>query len=78
MTNKIKSVTYGLGGYDETKPDNNIVETLYYTDEEEAEIAELEAATIAAAEVAATKAANKAAIYAKLGLTEEEVDALLS
>jgi hypothetical protein len=39
MTKKIKSVTYGLGGYDESKPENNIVEIVYYT---EAEIAELE------------------------------------
>lgn len=40
MEKKIKSVVYGLGGYDETKPDNNIVEIVYYTDEE---LAELEA-----------------------------------
>jgi hypothetical protein len=40
MEKKIKIVTYGLGGYDETKPDNNIVEIQYYTAEE---LAELEA-----------------------------------
>jgi len=40
MKKQIKSVLYGLGGYDETKPDNNIVEIVYYTDEE---LAELEA-----------------------------------
>lgn len=34
MENKIKKIVYGLGGYDETKPDNNIVEIEYYTDEE--------------------------------------------
>jgi hypothetical protein len=64
---KIKSVTYGLGGYDETKPDNNIVETTFYTD---AEIAQLEAE--------AQKAADKAALLAKLGITQEEALLLLS
>lgn len=34
MEKVIKSVVYGLGGYDETKSDNNIVEIEYYTDEE--------------------------------------------
>lgn len=67
MTKKIKSVTYGLGGYDETKPDNNIVETFYYSD---AEMAELEAE--------ATKAAEKAALLAKLGITADEAKLLLS
>ena len=67
MTKKIKSVTYGVGGYDETKPDNNVVETFYYSD---AEMAELEAE--------ATKAAEKVAVLAKLGLTADEVAALLS
>ena len=46
------------------------------------EQADAEAARLAAEEQAqldaATKAAAKAAIYVKLGLTEEEVDALLS
>ena len=67
MTKKIKSITYGLGGYDETKPDNNVVETLYYSDEE---LAELEAE--------AAKAAEKAALLAKLGITEDEAKLLLS
>jgi hypothetical protein len=40
MEKVIKTVTYGLGGHDETKPNNNIVEISYYTDEE---LAELEA-----------------------------------
>jgi hypothetical protein len=35
-----KKTVYGIGGYDETKPNNNIVEIEYYTDEE---LAELEA-----------------------------------
>lgn len=34
MEKKVKSVLYGLGGWDETKPDENIVEIIYYTDEE--------------------------------------------
>jgi hypothetical protein len=29
-----KSVTYGLGGYDETKPNNNIVEEIDIPDTE--------------------------------------------
>ena len=30
-----KSVTYGLGGYDPTKPNNNIVEEIDLPDEEQ-------------------------------------------
>jgi len=67
MTKKIKSVTYGVGGHDETKPDNNVIETLYYS---AAEIADLEAET--------AKAAEKAALLAKLGITEDEAKLLLS
>jgi hypothetical protein len=67
MAKKIKSVTYGLGGYDETKPDNNVVETTFYTD---AEMAELEAE--------AQKAADKAALLTKLGITADEAKLLLS
>ena len=37
---KIKSVVYGFGGHDEEMENNNIVEVIYYTDEE---LAELEA-----------------------------------
>lgn len=67
MAKKIKSVTYGLGGYDESKPDNNVVETTFYTD---VEMAELEAE--------ATKAAEKAALLTKLGITDDEAKLLLS
>ena len=67
MTKKIKSITYGLGGYDESKPDNNVVETLYYSDEEMAEL-----------EAEAAKVAQKAALLAKLGITEDEAKLLLS
>ena len=66
MTKQIKSVTYGLGGYDETKPDNNIVETLYYSNQE---LAQLQAE--------ATKAAEKAALLARLGITADEAKLLL-
>ncbi len=30
-----KLITYGLGGYDETKPNNNIVEEIELPDEEQ-------------------------------------------
>jgi len=66
MTKKIKSVTYGVGGYDESKPENNVVETLYYSNEE---LAELEAQ--------AKAAVNKAALLEKLGITEDEARLLL-
>jgi hypothetical protein len=38
MEKVIKQITYGLGGHDETKPNNNIVEIQYYTAEELAEL----------------------------------------
>jgi hypothetical protein len=40
---KIKSIIYGIGGYDETKPDNNVIEIEYYTEEE---LGELESSSI--------------------------------
>ena len=40
MTKKIKEIVYGIGGFDESKPDNNVVETLYYTAAELTEIAQ--------------------------------------
>ena len=66
MTNKIKIITYGEGGFDESKPKNNVVEVEYYTDEE---LAQLEAEE--------AKAANKAALLERLGITEEEAKLLL-
>jgi hypothetical protein len=66
MNKQIKSVTYGLGGYDETKPNNNIVETLYYSKDELAQIALQEKAE-----------ADKAALLARLGLTEDELKTIL-
>ena len=67
MEKNIKTIVYAKGGFDESKPNNNIVETIYYTD---AELAELEAK--------AEAAAAKAALLAKLGITEEEAKLLLS
>ena len=67
MTKKIKSVVYGLGGYDETKPKNNVVETVYYSDDELIQL-----------ELQAKAEADKAALLARLGLTEDEAKLLLS
>jgi hypothetical protein len=66
MTKQIKTVTYGIGGYDETKPDNNLVETIYYSKDE---LAQLEAK--------AKAEADKAALLARLGLTEDELKTIL-
>lgn len=66
MSNKIKSIVYGLGGFDESKPQNNVVEIEYYTDEELAQLKAEEA-----------KVASKAALLEKLGITEEEAKLLL-
>ena len=66
MTKKIKSVVYGEGGYNETMPDNNVIETIYYSNEE---LAQLEAET--------QKAADRAALLAQLGITEEQAKLLL-
>ena len=66
MTKQIKSVIYGLGGYDETKPDNNIISYEYYSKEELDAIA-----------AEAQKAADKAALLSQLGITEEQAKLLL-
>jgi hypothetical protein len=63
---KVKLITFGLGGYDETKPKNNIVETEYYTDEELALEAEAQA-----------KENAKAAILDRIGLTADELKTIL-
>jgi hypothetical protein len=67
MTKKIKSVVYGEGGYNETMPDNNVIETIYYSNDE---LAQLEAK--------AKAEADKAALLARLGLTEDEAKLLLA
>jgi hypothetical protein len=66
MTKKIKSIAYGLGGFDESKPNNNVVEIEYYLDEELIQI-----------EAEENKAAARQAILDRLGLTEEEARLLL-
>jgi hypothetical protein len=66
MTKQIKTVVYGLGGYDETKPNDNIVETLYFSNEELAQL-----------EVEAAKAAEKEALLERLGITADEAKLLL-
>jgi len=68
MTNKVvKSVVYGVGGFIETEPNNNIVEVTYYTD---AELTLLQAEE--------TRRTARAAILDRLGLTAEEAAILLS
>ena len=66
MTKKIKSIVYGIGGYDESKPENNVIEIIYYTKDELAELAEAEA-----------KETAKAAILDRIGLTADELKTIL-
>jgi len=68
MTKKIKEVVYGIGGYDDSKPDKNVIEIVYYTKDE---LVEVEAKEV--------KAQAKAAAQAKLaalGLTVADLEAL--
>jgi hypothetical protein len=66
MAKVIKEVVYDLGGYDETKPDNNILETIYYTKDELDALAEVKA-----------KADVKSAILDRIGLTTDELKTIL-
>jgi hypothetical protein len=66
MSKRIKSVVYGEGGHDETKPDNNIISYEYYTKDE-----------LAFIELQEKAAADKAALLARLGLTEDELKTIL-
>jgi hypothetical protein len=66
MTKKIKRIVYGLGGYDESKDNNNVVEIVYYTKEQLDEIAADEA-----------RAAEKQAILDRIGLTADELKLIL-
>jgi hypothetical protein len=66
MTKKIKSVVYAVGGFDESKPDNNILSYEYYTKEELAGLAEAEA-----------KETQRQAILDRLGLTADEAKLIL-
>jgi hypothetical protein len=64
---EIKSIIYGLGGYDKAKENDNIAEVIYYTD---VELLELEKEK--------QKSSEKAALLEKLGITESEAKLLLS
>jgi hypothetical protein len=66
MAKRIKTVVYGEGGFDETKPNKNVVEVEYYSDEE-----------LVVLEQEEQKAAAKTQLLEKLGLTEEEARLLL-
>jgi hypothetical protein len=66
MTKKIKSIVYGEGGHDESKPENNVVEIVYYTKDE-----------LAALEAQEVKAAEKQALLDRLGITADEAKLLL-
>jgi hypothetical protein len=66
MTKQVKTVVYGEGGFDESKPENNVVEIVYYSKDELAEIAE-----------AQTKEAARQVILDRLGLTADEAKLLL-
>ena len=66
MTKKIKEVVYGIGGFDDSKPDNNVVEIIYYTKDE---LVELQAAE--------AKEAARQAILDRLGLTADEAKLIL-
>ena len=63
---KIKAVVYGEGGFDETKPKNNVIATEYYTDEELVELEKIEA-----------KEAERQAILDRIGLTADEAKLIL-
>ena len=68
MNKEIKTVVYGEGGFNKTKPNNNVVSIEYYTNDELAEQSEAEA-----------KAQAKAAAEGKLaalGLTTDDLRAL--
>jgi hypothetical protein len=62
----IKTVVYGLGGFDQTKPNDNVVETIYYTADELAEL-----------ETRAAKEVTRQALLDKLGITADEAKLLL-
>jgi len=64
---EIKSIVYGLGGYDKTEENDNITEVIYYTDTELLELQKEK-----------DKTAQKAALLEKLGITEDEAKLLLS
>jgi hypothetical protein len=66
MTKTIKEVIYGVGGFDETKPNNNIVETVYFSDEE-----------IAESELQKRNEEKRNELLSRLGITQDEAKLLL-
>ena len=66
MTKKIKTVIYGLGGHDESKPENNVIEIIYYTKDE-----------LAALEAEESKEAQKQTILDRIGLSADELKMIL-
>lgn len=66
MTKVIKTIVYGEGGFDDSKPDDNVIEIEYYSKEELAQI-----------KIENDKIAAKNALLEKLGITEEEAKLLL-
>jgi hypothetical protein len=67
MTQKIKEIVYGLGGFDKSKPENNLVDIIYYSKDELAALAEAQA-----------KAQAKAELLERLGITADEAKLLLA
>ena len=66
MNKEIKTVIYGEGGFNETKPNNNVVSIEYYTNDELVEQSEAEA-----------KETARQAILDRLGLTADEAKLIL-
>ena len=66
MTKKIKTIVYGQGGHDESKPENNVIEIIYYTKDE-----------LAALEAEESKEAQKQAILDRIGLSADELKMIL-
>ena len=66
MTKKIKNVVFGVGGFDESKEDNNVIAYEYYSADELKELSKAEE------EIKAREA-----ILAKLGISADEAALLL-
>jgi hypothetical protein len=66
MDKKIKTVVYGIGGYDETMPDNNVISYEYYSKDELKQL-----------ELQKKAEADKAALLARIGLTADELQMIL-
>ena len=62
----MQTIVYGIGGADESKPNNNIVEIYEHSEEE-----------IAQYQALVAEDAKRKEILLRLGLTEEELNLLL-